>query len=140
MVQSYPHLFNNNEGISWGVHLCDSGNNPVYEYPVYRDNSGSWEKNQSKKNQQKTPYRVVYANANGAAVLCGTYFFLLCAIKLLAGRYGCSRESNRCYVPRKLDIRWGWIRTILYLPCYKLSGAYAQILLMVSVFRGGRTY
>ncbi|EGN97087.1 hypothetical protein SERLA73DRAFT_169536 [Serpula lacrymans var. lacrymans S7.3] len=70
---SYPHLFGNKEKIAWGLYNCDSGKRTLNEYPVFWKGAKQkeWEKDTKVKDQDKTPIRVVYANADGSIYYCG---------------------------------------------------------------------
>ncbi|TDZ28451.1 Ribonuclease clavin [Colletotrichum spinosum] len=70
----YPHLFQNHDGIKWGVHNCDDKKNPLQEYPVYWQGYRKqtvWNKEVKVKEQESTPLRVVYANKKGSIIYCG---------------------------------------------------------------------
>jgi len=67
-----PHVYGNTDKIKWGVGACDKAGAHLLEYPVFWEGQKTnWEKNEYTALQGKTPIRVVYANANGAAVYCG---------------------------------------------------------------------
>ncbi|KAJ2988679.1 hypothetical protein NUW58_g3851 [Xylaria curta] len=69
----YPHLFENKEGLKWGVRECDEANVALEEYPLFWSGAkqSEWKKDVKKSDQDKTPIRVIYANKSGAVVYCG---------------------------------------------------------------------
>lgn len=67
-----PHRFHNTEKFHWNVPACDKPSAHLMEYPVFPTTSSkTWDKDELTKNQDITAIRVVFANANGAAVYCG---------------------------------------------------------------------
>ncbi|KAI0438911.1 Ribonuclease/ribotoxin [Xylaria telfairii] len=69
----YPHRFGNMEHIHWGVRQCDEAKADLEEYPVFWSGSRQreWRADDKKSDQEKTPIRVMYANARGTVVYCG---------------------------------------------------------------------
>ncbi|KAB8212080.1 Ribonuclease/ribotoxin [Aspergillus parasiticus] len=72
----YPHPFGDKEKLWVNIPLeankCNSKTR-MLEYPVYWTNSKvkEWDPTKKKKDQTKTPIRIVYSNLNGALHYCG---------------------------------------------------------------------
>ncbi|KAI6861436.1 hypothetical protein KC323_g5820 [Hortaea werneckii] len=72
----YPHQFRNLQGFTWGIGVCDHLRSGfiLYEFPVYNDNKRLYNKDVKRDTIEigpSTPYRVVYTNGPGYAVVCG---------------------------------------------------------------------
>ncbi|KAE8158961.1 Ribonuclease/ribotoxin [Aspergillus tamarii] len=75
-MSDYPHPFGDKEKLWEKIPLeankCNSKTR-MLEYPVYWTTSKAkeWDPAKKKKDQQKTPIRLVYSNLNGALHYCG---------------------------------------------------------------------
>lgn len=67
-----PHVYGNTDKLHWGVGACDKNSAHLLEYPIFWEGDKTeWKKDEYTSLQNKTPIRVVFANANGASVYCG---------------------------------------------------------------------
>ncbi|GMF76477.1 unnamed protein product [Aspergillus oryzae] len=92
----YPHPFGDKEKLWAHIPLeankCNSKTR-MLEYPVYWTKSKvkEWDPSKKKKEQQKTPIRIVYSNLNGALHYCGTMIH-----KTVAKDFGGSGDFKLC--------------------------------------------
>ncbi|KAE8382367.1 Ribonuclease/ribotoxin [Aspergillus bertholletiae] len=75
-MSDYPHPFGDKEKL-WEKIEAEAGKcnskTRMLEYPVYwtKSKAKEWDPKKKKKDQQKTPIRIVYSNLNGALHYCG---------------------------------------------------------------------
>ncbi|EIT83062.1 mitogillin family ribonuclease Hirsutellin [Aspergillus oryzae 100-8] len=92
----YPHPFGDKEKLWAHIPLeankCNSKTR-MLEYPVYWTKSKvkEWDPSKKKKEQQKTPIRIVYSNLNGALHYCGAMIH-----KTVAKDFGGSGDFKLC--------------------------------------------